>query len=362
MKHFTLASVLLAAAFTANAADYTLPFEMAPTYDQVMEGTITYEFVKDGKVVSNTNTSSEWYYENFSMKHNYYPSNSNRQDWAFLPAVDFGNSDKVKISVDVYTDNESFTDEGFALYLGKEATFSAMTIPVMSYSHLKNPSVTTYTQEVDVTPGTYNLGLLVTSPEYAGTIYFKNFKIESLHEAEVPAGPTASATGNMDGGYTQKTDGADPADYLYNLAYTIDYNADKTLSISGNWTWKEGTPVGAIETQYIIVNGVEYSAPVVDGKITTTATFEPGDEVTVIYKLPVALGSVEPKVVYVVGEETATAIPTEVVGNNTGISAIDAENGAVEYFNLAGVRVANPEKGSMVIARQGGKVVKMIIR
>lgn len=39
-----------------------------------------------------------------------------------------------------------------------------------------------------------------------------------------------------------------------------------------------------------------------------------------------------------------------------------AENAPVEYFNLQGVRVADPAEGQIVIRRQGGKTSKVIIR
>ncbi len=43
------------------------------------------------------------------------------------------------------------------------------------------------------------------------------------------------------------------------------------------------------------------------------------------------------------------------------VSAIEAENAPAEYFNLQGVRVANPENG-LYIVRQGSKVTKQVIR
>lgn len=39
--------------------------------------------------------------------------------------------------------------------------------------------------------------------------------------------------------------------------------------------------------------------------------------------------------------------------------AVDAD-APVEYFNLQGMRVVNPSKGSLVIRRQGTKVAKVI--
>ncbi len=44
----------------------------------------------------------------------------------------------------------------------------------------------------------------------------------------------------------------------------------------------------------------------------------------------------------------------------TGIDGIEAENAPVEYFNLQGVRVANPENG-LYIRRQGNKVEKVFL-
>lgn len=41
---------------------------------------------------------------------------------------------------------------------------------------------------------------------------------------------------------------------------------------------------------------------------------------------------------------------------------IDDNNAPVEYYNLQGVRVANPEKGQILIVRKGNKATKQIIR
>ena len=51
--------------------------------------------------------------------------------------------------------------------------------------------------------------------------------------------------------------------------------------------------------------------------------------------------------------------------NTAGINdaVIDVhDNAPVEYFNLQGVRVANPSAGELVIKRQGEKVSKTIVR
>lgn len=48
--------------------------------------------------------------------------------------------------------------------------------------------------------------------------------------------------------------------------------------------------------------------------------------------------------------------------DSTGIDAIESQNMPVEYYNLQGVKVANPEKGGLYIIRQGNKSVKTVIR
>lgn len=44
------------------------------------------------------------------------------------------------------------------------------------------------------------------------------------------------------------------------------------------------------------------------------------------------------------------------------IEAVVDENAPVEYFNLQGVRVANPAEGGIYIRRQGNKVSKILVK
>lgn len=50
--------------------------------------------------------------------------------------------------------------------------------------------------------------------------------------------------------------------------------------------------------------------------------------------------------------------------DTTGVDGVmpDAEEGEVEYFNLQGVRIMNPEKGQLVIRKAEGKVDRVIIK
>lgn len=56
-------------------------------------------------------------------------------------------------------------------------------------------------------------------------------------------------------------------------------------------------------------------------------------------------------------------IITPAIAAQSGIENVVAEeNAPVEYYNLQGVRVADPQPGTLVIRRQGSKVSKMIVR
>ena len=59
---------------------------------------------------------------------------------------------------------------------------------------------------------------------------------------------------------------------------------------------------------------------------------------------------------------TAQLQPTEVVLDEiaTGIEEVNAANAPVEYYNLQGVKVANPENG-IFIKKQGAKATKVIL-
>ena len=64
-------------------------------------------------------------------------------------------------------------------------------------------------------------------------------------------------------------------------------------------------------------------------------------------------------------DDESDAISFNIKFNYTGNNAIDgieADNAAAEYYNLQGVKVANPEKGGMYIVRRGAKVSKEIVR
>lgn len=54
-------------------------------------------------------------------------------------------------------------------------------------------------------------------------------------------------------------------------------------------------------------------------------------------------------------------LPTQSAIDNVAVDAAD-ENAPVEYYNLQGVKLANPEAGQVVIRRQGSKVSKIFVK
>lgn len=60
--------------------------------------------------------------------------------------------------------------------------------------------------------------------------------------------------------------------------------------------------------------------------------------------------------------EGSIILPGNYMDSVESILGEDNSNAPVEYFNLQGARVANPEKGQIVIVRKGNQVSKMIVR
>ena len=47
-------------------------------------------------------------------------------------------------------------------------------------------------------------------------------------------------------------------------------------------------------------------------------------------------------------------------GGTSAVEDIEADNGPVEYFNLMGIKITEPQPGEIVIERRGSKVSKKI--
>lgn len=138
-----------------------------------------------------------------------------------------------------------------------------------------------------------------------------------------------------------ENNGFTPAKANYSDVTAADVN--KVLTFE-NVTIAEATPAGK-DYVYGTVDG----NPVTFYNNYSVASVEPGvyniTGVVTIYKNAPSI--------YVVSYEKAV---------DTGIADIVAdENAPVEYFNLQGIRVANPENG-LYIRRQGNKVTKVIVK
>ncbi len=138
----------------------------------------------DGYVENYGNVQGSWQFAtDGSFKYVYNPD-SDADDWLILPFVDFAKCMKVKVSVDVKTENEP---ESFEIFLGQERTVEGMTIPVLSKTGFTSKTLTTLTAEVNTPYGVaraanrlFALGIHANSPQNHYNMYFKNFRIEAL--------------------------------------------------------------------------------------------------------------------------------------------------------------------------------------
>lgn len=88
-----------------------------------------------------------------------------------------------------------------------------------------------------------------------------------------------------------------------------------------------------------------------------TASVEAG-----IYDVTCAIGYSEKDATEATDESKIQVYPISYEKISTGIATVEAdENAPVEYYNLQGVRVANPESG-LYIRRQGSKAVKVLVK
>lgn len=120
----------------------------------------------------------------------------------------------------------------------------------------------------------------------------------------------------------------------------------------------------------VILEGVEFAEATLNGvgkDDVRTFTGKIGDNVINFYSRFSGVESVEPGKYDVLGavsifKENLQVYPISYAEHiESGINAIDAENGEAAYFNLQGVRVANPENG-IFIRVQNGKAHKVVVK
>lgn len=192
MKKFLLFAAALGCAFASKAADYTLPFSFTASEESLTQCTVI-DVAENGETGYNGAVSGKWFYygeTKNAFKYNYLMS-APADDWLILPAVDFGDCKKVKVSFQI----ETYSDkEDLAVCLGHEATAAGMTENVMTLTDFSKSSFTEMSAEVTVPDdgnSVWHLGFHATSPAFRGWIYLKDFKIESADGGVTVAAPAA---------------------------------------------------------------------------------------------------------------------------------------------------------------------------
>lgn len=192
MKKFLLFAAALGCAFASKAADYTLPFSFTASEESLTQCTVI-DVAENGETGYGGAVSGKWFYygeTKNAFKYTYLMS-APADDWLILPAVDFGDCKKVKVSFQI----ETYSDkEDLAVCLGHEATAAGMTENVMTLADFSKSSFTEMSAEVTVPDDgntVWHLGFHATSPAFRGWIYLKDFKIESADGGVTVAAPAA---------------------------------------------------------------------------------------------------------------------------------------------------------------------------
>lgn len=192
MKKFLLFAAALGCAFASKAADYSLPFSFTASEETFSQCTVI-DVAENGETGYGGAVSGKWFYygeTKNAFKYTYLMS-APADDWLILPAVDFGDCKKVKVSFQI----ETYSDkEDLAVCLGHEATGAGMTENVMTLADFSKSSFTEMSAEVTVPDDgntVWHLGFHATSPAFRGWIYLKDFKIESADGGVTVAAPAA---------------------------------------------------------------------------------------------------------------------------------------------------------------------------
>lgn len=132
-------------------------------------------------------------------------------------------------------------------------------------------------------------------------------------------------------------------EYPYTLDYSITYNSDKTLTIEGKYNWTNEAPIGLVAGSAFIEGTGHTDFTVTDGvrKCTTTATFEPGQQITVRFYIPRDSGVCTTDIPYTVGS-TNQGLPNS-------INEISARSAVEVIYDLQGRRLAAPVRGLNII-------------
>lgn len=190
----------MAAIPSVTAADYLLPFSFTPSEETLAECTVI-DGADPGETGYGGAVSGKWFFSGspqYAFKYSYLSTAAD--DWLILPAVDFGDCKKVKVSFQIETYNGSYEKENFSVKLGHGTTADDMTVDVMTKTGFKQYPFGELSAEVTVpddASAIWNLGFHATSEGNQGWIYIKDIKIENAETgavAVVPAAPVVKTS------------------------------------------------------------------------------------------------------------------------------------------------------------------------
>lgn len=168
----TLVTAAALISLTASAAEtYTLPFEFEPSSATFQE-CVVIDANEDGK-----GTYGQWTVNDGAFRYTYSETKA-ADDWIILPMVNFGESKKATVSLDVKAGGY---DENFKVMLGQERNVESMTITVMTETYKSGSSWKTFSAEVEIPDTDTNewaLGIYACSAANMNTLDIKNIRIE----------------------------------------------------------------------------------------------------------------------------------------------------------------------------------------
>ena len=367
---------------------FNLPYQLIPTQEQF--GQCLPVDVNDDGVKWEFNS------DKFGYKALYYSySRQNAaDDWLFLPAIDFAGQTNVRLYVDALARGEF--DESFEICLGSEPTASAMTVKALDVERINTDKTwTTYAADLATDGGKYHVGIHVKSPKDLYGLFVRNLRIET--EAD-PCVCEAKYTLPLDfemNSWAKLGECMTPVD---GGSWTYQSSAGNVQNIfaqdSGNaWIFLPATDFGTARAVLVKVaarpadvslqegfevfvgsnSTVEAMTTKVMEKVWSAGTFtdeDYEDGFEICQGNARVEGGVNFIGIHVLSGDTADSnkgvyFHSVSVADNPTVAVSEIESyldAPVEYYRLQGVRIANPEKGSIVIVRQGGSAHKTVIR
>lgn len=376
---------------TDPSASYTLPFSFEPTKEQFEECPSPIDVNGDG---------TTWQLKEKLQRNSFYYGNNRNNvadDWIFLPPVNFGTADKVTVSVEALAGYKDYP-EAFEIWLGREASVNAMTVKAIDVTDFtKDDAWATFENEINAKGGIWYVGLHAKSQKDMYGLYLSNIKIETPgNSGEITADYTLPFEFKMDSpgqfGKCTQPEG-DGGKWAYSSSFTehgplfcqdgagdewlflpaVDFTDTERVKI--NVSARPSDP--SYDEGFEIWLGNKKNAEAMTDKIMykywPADTYEAKDFEDCETVADIKESGAKYVGIHIVSHEHPkqtwgvffqNLLMTKYEGENpgVGIEGIDADsNEAAEYYSLQGLRIANPEKGQMVIVRKGNKTFKAIL-